>query len=244
MQTPTGSMRLTLALSILLALVTGCSQIWKTPAPTPTRTPTPPVDVPTAVLAARDAALDFVRAAYPDKAPPQDMLWTARSASPLDLMGVSSYKFADDGWLVTVSEVTISAQDVLFEIDLDHSDSGFRWSGRLDADHAVVESNLDVSVEALVARDLVLAYVRERYPNEAPQEGVVWMGRRTTPEGAVGHETFEFTTNEWSTVVQYDVVRPDQATYRTELARHDEAFVWHGRVDAEGTVHELRPDLE
>jgi hypothetical protein len=241
MQTPTGSMRLTLALAILLASATGCSQIWKTPMPTPTGIPTPPVDIPAPVLAARDAALEFLRATYPGQAPPQDMLWTAGTTSPVGLSGVSYYEFVSDEWLLTVREITIADQDVLFEVDADKSDTGFRWSGKLDADYAVLESNLAVSVEALVARDLVLAHVRERYPAEAPHESIEWMGERVTPEGAVEHETFQFTANAWTMVVQYNVGRPDQTSYQAELRRNDAAFVWHGRLDAEGTVHELRP---
>jgi hypothetical protein len=206
--------------------------------------PTPAAEIPAPVLAARSAALDFLRGAYPDEAPPQDMLWTARTTAPLGLSGVSYYEFASDPWLLAVSAVTVSAQDVLFELNLDNSDTGFSWSGKLDGDYAVFESNLEVSFEALVARDLVLAHVRDRYPVEAPREDVVWMGERVTPEGAVGHEVFQFTADEWSMVVQYDVVRPDQASYHTELARHDEAFVWHGRVDSEGMVHELRPAFQ
>jgi hypothetical protein len=242
MQTPTAMARLTLGLAILLACATGCSRIWKTPAPTPTPIPSPPVDIPAPVLTARNAALDFIRAAYPDQAPSQDMVWIARTASPLDLSGVSYYEFASDGWLLAVNEVIVSAsQGILFEIDLDNLETGFNWSGRLDADYTVIESNLDVSVEALIARDLVLAHVRERYPDKAPHEGIVWMGERTTAEGSAGHESYRFTADEWSMVVQYNVGRPDQASYQTELARNDEAFVWHGRVDAEGTVHELHP---
>jgi hypothetical protein len=231
--------RLTLGLVIVLGCATGCSQIWKTPVPTPTTIPTPPADIPAPVLAAKSAAFDFLRATYPDKAPPQDVLWTARTTSPMGLSGVSYYEFASDGWLLAVNEVTISPQDLLYEMDLENSDTGFSWSGKLDTGNAVVESNLDVSVETLVVRDLVLAHVRERYPTEAPREAIVWMGERTTPEGAVGHESFQFTASEWSIAVEYNVERPDQASYDVELARYDEAFVWRGRVDAQGTVQEL-----
>jgi hypothetical protein len=233
-----------LGLAILLTCATGCSEIWKTPAPTPTGIPTPSADIPAPVVAARSAAFDFLRGVYPDKAPPQDMFWTARATSPADLSGVSYYEFAGDGWLLAVNKATISAQDVLFEMDLDNSETGFSWTGKLDADYAVIESNLDVSVEALVARDLVLAHLRERYAIEAPREAIVWVGERTTPEGAVGHESFQFSSDEWTMVVQYNVVRPDQASYQTELARYDDAFVWRGRVDAEGTVSELLPESQ
>jgi hypothetical protein len=65
------------------------------------------------------------------------------------------------------------------------------------------------------------------------------MGERTTPEGAVGHESYQFTAGEWSMAVEYNVERPDQASYDIELTRYDEGFVWHGRVDAQGTVQEL-----
>jgi hypothetical protein len=234
-------MRFAIGLAVLLAGTTACSEIWKTPAPTPTAIPTPDADIPAAILAARSAALDFVQAAYPDKAPPADMMWAARVMTPMGLSGVSYHEFAGDGWLMAINAVTISVEEVLFEVDLDNEEAGFGWSGKLDADYAVVESNLDVSVGVLIARDLVLAHVRERYPSDAPQETIVWMGERTTPMGSVGHESCRFASDEWSMVVQYEVVRPDEASYHAELARYDEAFVWRGRVDPEGMVHELRP---
>ena len=227
---------LILSMALLLAMVTGCDRFQKTP--TPTATPSP--DIPAEVLAARDAALAYLGHAYPGKAPRASITWVGRDTTLQGLVSVSSYEFTGDNWLMTIGVPTISPGNVIYEIELGHQETGFRWTGKLDAGHALLESNLNVAVEALVVRDMVLSYVREHYADQAPAENVLWTGERTTPEGSVGHESCQFTADNWAMTVEYDVVRPDQVTYPVEVRNSSTGFVWRGQVNAQGEILEHR----
>jgi hypothetical protein len=46
--------------------------------------------------------------------------------------------------------------------------------------------------EVRAARDAALAYVSGRYGEQAPALGLTWTGERTTPEGVVGSETYQY----------------------------------------------------
>jgi hypothetical protein len=234
MESRTGKLRFVLMMGLLLVIMAACDEFPKTPTPTPT----PPPDIPATVLSARDAALDHVRLAY--EALPEDINWTGRNTTPPDLSGVSSYEFASDSWLMAIRTPLLALGTVIYEIELSNQDTGFDWTGKLDASYAVLESNLDVAVEVLVVRDIVLSYVRERYPDQAPGENLAWIGERTTPEGSVGHESCRFTADDWTMTVDYDLARPDQVIYRVELRNASSGFVWVGQVHADGTVQELR----
>jgi hypothetical protein len=236
MESKTRILGFVLVIAPLLAVATGCGRFWRTPTPTPI----PPADVPASVLAARDAALDYLRPAYPDKAPREGINWTGRNTTPPDLPGVSSYEFTGNDWLMTIRTPVVSPDTIIYEMELRNQDIGFRWTGKLDASYAILESNLDVAVEVLVVREIVLSHVREHYPGGAPRENLPWVGERTTPEGSVGHEWCRFTGDDWTMTVDYDVARPDQVIYQIELHDSSTAFVWRGQVDAEGVVHELR----
>lgn len=266
-----------IGLGVLAALMVGsatsCDWFRRTPTPTlivtrtpvstptltPTATPTQPpvVELPPEILAARDVVLVFLRSEYPDKAPPDGIAWTGRDTTPPGVVGVSTYEFTGDGWLMTVAALSISPTEVLYEMGLDNPQTGLHWTGSLDADYNLLGSNLNVPVEVLVTREIVLAYVRENYAAQAPAENLVWIGERTTPSGVVGHETCQFTSvaspagagrstsgetgaDDWTMTVDYDLVSPDQVVYEVDLRRASTGFVWRGQVDAEGTVLEHR----
>jgi hypothetical protein len=236
MESRTCKLGFALVMGLLLVTIAACDEFWKTPTPTPT----PPADIPATVLGARDAALAYVRLAYASEAPPEDVNWTGRNTTPPDQPGVSSYEFASDSWLMAIRTPLLAPDTLIYEIELSNQDTGFHWTGKLDASYAVLESNLDVAIEVLVVRDIVLSYVRERYSDQAPGEDLAWIGERTTPEGSVGHESCRFTADDWTMTVDYDLARPDQVIYRVELRNSSTGFVWVGQVDPEGMVQELQ----
>ena len=225
-----------LVAGLLLVAVTSCDWFWKTPTPTAT----PAANIPVEVLAARDAALVYLRHAYPGQAPPEGINWTGRNITPPGLVGASAYEFTSSNWLMTVRTPIVAPSNVIYEMELSNQDSAFRWTGKLNASYTVVESNLDVAVEVLVVRDMVLSYVREHYADQAPAESLAWIGERTTPEGSIGHESCRFTANNWIMTVAYDVVRPDQVVYQVELRNSGTEFMWRGQVDAQGAILEHR----
>jgi hypothetical protein len=104
----------------------------------------------------------------------------------------------------------------------------------------LLESNLDVAPEVLLVRDRVMSHVSDRYAEQAPGVDLAWIGERSTPEGSVGHESCQFTADDWTMSIAYDVVRADQLSHQVELRSASTGFVWRGLVDAEGKVKEVR----
>jgi len=225
-----------LLMGLLLATVTACDDFWKTPTPTPT----PPADISAAVLAARDAALVFLRQKYPDRAPAAGINWVGQNTTPLATSGVSSYEFRSGNCLMTVWVPMISLKSTLYEVALDNQDTGFLWTGKLSESYTVLESNLNVAVEVLVVHELVLAYFRANYAADAPGEDMVWFGERTTPEGSVGHEWCEFIADGWSMVIDYDLGRPDQVLYHIELGNSNTGLRWRCQFNAQGEILEIQ----
>lgn len=236
MRSQRGILSIVLAMALLLASVLGCDLFNETP--TPTSTPSP--DIPTEVLAARDAALTFLRERYPDAAPAAGIHWVGQDTTPPDASGVSSFEFTSGNWLMTIWVPLIAQDNSLYEMELDNQDTGFSWTGRLNTAYVILESNLDVNVDVLVVRDLVLDYYRDNYPASAPATDLAWIGERTTPEGAVGHEWCRFVANGWSMVVDYEVDRPDQVSYNVELRNSDVDLLWRCQVNAQGEILEIR----
>jgi hypothetical protein len=242
-------------LATLLLSATGCdwlpARLGPVPAATPTLAPieTPPSEIPLAILAARDALLAFLRNQYPGKAPADGMVWSGQDTTPVRVVGLASYEFAADSWVMTVAAVALSPSQTQYELELANAQMGLHWTGRLDASYDVLESNLNLPVEVLLVRDTVLAYVRQHYTSQAPADSVAWLGERTTSFGMVGHETCQFTSlasgealprGTWVMTVEYDLVPVVQRAYKVELSQPGSGFVWRGQVDAEGTVLEHR----
>lgn len=237
-----------IAMAFLLSNATACDGFWKTPTPMPTQlptiAPTPtttlPSDIPAEVIAARDAALAFLHTTYPGKAPPQGLSWVGRNTTPPGVVGASSYEFVSGDWLMWIGTPEIAPGHLLYEMELSNQQTAFHWTGTLDASYTVLESNLNVAIEVLIVREIVLAHVREYYPAQAPAENLTWIGERTTPEGSVGRESCRFIAEAWTMTVEYDLASPEQVIYEIELSNASTAFVWRGQVDAEGTILEHR----
>jgi len=249
-------------LSLAAASAVGCDVARGTPAPGATATPspvatatltpnpaeTPLVEVPLEVIAARDALLVFLANEYPDKAPAAGVAWIGRDTTPPGMEGVSTFEFTGEDWQMTVAALALTPTDILYEMGLDHPPTGLHWTGRLDADYRLLESNLNVAVEALVVRDIALTYVREHYADQAPPPGLIWIGERTSRSALLLHEVCQFTSggsavpvsDRWRMTVEFDLVNPDRVVYEVDLRHPGSGFLWRGQVDAEGTVLEHR----
>jgi len=229
-------LRLLLGMGCLLGALAACDG-W--PKPT-TPTPTPAATVPSEIASAREAALAYLRHAYPQRAPPAGLAWTSRSTGARAVAGSSSYELASGKWLLTIGVPVIAPGELLYEMELSNQDTGFHWMGKLNDNYAILESNLDVAVDVLIVRDTILSFVREHYPDQSPAGDMPWVGERTTPEGSVGHESCRFTDGDWVMTVEYDLLPPDQMSYQVGLHRSDDSFAWRGQVDAQGVVLEER----
>ena len=221
-------------MALVLALSSACSLQPRT------RTPTQPPQgsVPAPIVAARDAALSYLRHTYPQKAPPEGTPWQAQNTTPQGVVGNSSYSFKASPWDMIVSAPVVAPDLTLYETELWNESAGTHWTGRLGSTFAILESNLDVSAEAISVRDLALRYLRSTNPDLAPPPDLAWVGERTTAEGSVSHESCRFASGDWLMTVDYDVVLPDQMTYQVEL--RGGKTVWRGQIDAEGVVLQHR----
>jgi hypothetical protein len=236
MRTTVRTLSAVLVVGLLLGIVTGCDLFRKTPTPTPT----PASDIPAEVVSARDRALSFLQERYLDKAPSASLSWNGENTTPPGISDLSSFSFTGGDWIMSIWVPMVSADTVIYEMDLSNSGTGFQWTGKLSEDYRVLESNLNVAVEALVVREMVLSYRRLSDPQQAPAEDLVWLGERTTPEGSVGYESCQFTAEGWVMVVSYGVARPDQVLYQVELHNSSDASVWRCQVDAQGQVLEIQ----
>jgi hypothetical protein len=211
---------------ILAALVfSGC-----VPA---TETPSPPEASPE-VLAARDAALTFVREHF-DEAPAESLAWVEERLTPEDVPGGATWQYTAEGWVVTVSYAVLPPEWTVYHVSVTNESSGFEWEGRVDGSGRVPEAPENV----LVARDAALRYVSEEYAQQGLGSGLAWEEEWVTPEGIVGSGTYQYTTRDWLVTISYPVVPPEQAVYTVSVVNQATGFQWEGEVDAQGAVTEL-----
>ena len=84
--------------------------------------------------------------------------------------------------------------------------------------------------EVRAARDAALSYVSAMHGEAAPAPGLSWTERRTTPEGLVGAEHFEFSSGAWVITVSYPVVAPEYMAYQITIDNGATGFHWEGEV--------------
>jgi len=211
----------------LLVLVAGCG----------TRTLMHvPVEASDQVRAARDAALAYISEHYGEQTPARGSTWT--ETRPLQQTpGRGECRFTAEGWVVTIVYAVLPPEWTVYQVTVANRTTGFQWEGEVDAVGQVVEELAPEEVRS--ARDAGLAYVFYHYDEEpARAPGRIWTEERTTPEGLVGSETFEFTTGDWVVTVSYAVVAREDPLFQVVVANETTGFRWEGEVDAAGQVTE------
>jgi serpin B len=89
--------------------------------------------------------------------------------------------------------------------------------------------------DAAGARDVALLYIAEKYSDQAPPSDLTWGGGRTTPEGLVGSETYEYVAGDWEVTITYPTAAPEDVIYRAMVVNHATGFQWEGEL-GEGRV--------
>lgn len=88
------------------------------------------------------------------------------------------------------------------------------------------------------AREAALSHILKNYGEQVfPAPGSNWETRRTTPEGQVGSEAFEFYSGDIDIIINYPVVAPQNVVYHVVVTKST-GFQWEGDVDAAGQVNE------
>ncbi len=102
-----------------------------------------------------------------------------------------------------------------------------------------------VDMEYVNALNAVLAYLSERYGEQAPPPGLAWTGENVTPDRIVGSLDFKYTAQDgdWVARISRPVVAPEAVVYKVFLYSRTGGFYWQGEVDADGQVTEPRVNL-
>lgn len=194
-------------------------------------------EAPDQVLAARDSALAYLTEHY-EEAPAPGLTWTEERTTPPGLVGSETYEYRAEDWVVTISYPVVAPDQVVYRVVVANSAVAFEWQGEVDSAANVREVGTQVSDPVLVARDLALAHLTANYSEQAPVSNLTWTRTRTTPEGLVGAETFQYRSGYWVVTISYPVVAPDQVVYRLVVSNESTGFQWQGQVSAAGEVTE------
>ena len=61
---------------------------------------------------------------------------------------------------------------------------------------------------------------------------LTWTEERTTPEGVVGSEIYQYTAEDWVVTTTYPLVAPEAVVYQVVVANPSTGFRWEGEVNA------------
>jgi hypothetical protein len=190
-------------------------------------------EAPAEVIAARDAAVAFVRGHF-DEAPGASASWIEESLTPEGLVGGSQWQYTAGDWMVKVSYAIVAPEWTVYHVAVTNESTGFEWEGRVDGSGRVPEA----PESALLARDQALLYVSEQHDQSGLGAGLAWQEERLTPENIVGGETYQYTAGDWVVTVSYPVVLPENTIYEISVANQASGFQWAGEVDAQDTLTE------
>ena len=95
--------------------------------------------------------------------------------------------------------------------------------------------------DAAGARDAALEYLREHYPENAPDTGLEWQEENTTLIFVLGIWVKKFTSDGLAVRVSAPVVVPEKTIYTTTVTSIQGSWYWQGEVKPNGTVTELSP---
>ena len=93
---------------------------------------------------------------------------------------------------------------------------------------------------AVEARDAALAFLQTASA-DIPGSDADWQETDTTTPGLIGGVQKQYTTDEWTIGVAYNVVRPDQVIYDVVISSVKHSLHWEGQVKADGTIDEISP---
>jgi len=91
---------------------------------------------------------------------------------------------------------------------------------------------------AVEARNAALAHLQTASA-DIPGSDADWQETDTTTPGLIGGVQKQYTTDEWTIGLAYNVVRPDQVVYNIVISSLKHGLHWEGQVKADGTVKEI-----
>ncbi len=183
--------------------------------------------VPSGFEQARDAALAYLKSAYPDVGWPASFKWTAEDITA-GRLGATAWKFSDPSGLSIVVSLPV-VPDALYSVDVTFGD--FTWTGKVDSAGKVAQEPTPApSLTAESARDAAVAHLQSLYPDlSRPDE---WIEVDATG-GLLGITALRYIGGDWTVDVQAPVVPKPE--YAVRVA-HASGKGWRGRILADGTI--------
>ena len=93
--------------------------------------------------------------------------------------------------------------------------------------------------DAAEARDAAITYLQAHAGEDAPPVDIDWEEENITPPGLLGRGVMAFTSDEWTIMVSYPIVPPQNAVYEVVVTSLKLGWHWRGIVDPDGSVTEL-----
>lgn len=170
----------------LLFLVVGCAQTAAEPAADlATATPSLP-DTPetAAVIAAREAALKFLRTSANECVPREGVTWQIADIGAPPPAGFGVYRFTAEDCIITVSYLLDSAAGDLYHVALGDSVTGFCWQAIVDAAGRVVMTGAQAVAQTDQGNPSAVYCTEQGYTYSVqPQANGVLCGMCVFPDG-------------------------------------------------------------
>ncbi len=176
---------------------------------------------------ARNAALAYLKSAYPDLNWPASFRWTGEDITG-GRVGATTWRFSDPSGITVIVSMPI-VPEPSYHVEVMFGD--FKWTGQVDANGKVAEEPTPAPpLTAETARDAAVAHFLSLYPDLArPNE---WIAVDVSG-GLLGITAMRFIGGDWTVDVQAPVVpRPEYAA----RVIHASGKGWTGRIFADGTT--------
>lgn len=161
------------------------------------------------------------------------MQWNEDQVAGEDTANWVEYQYSALPWLITVGGPVTDSGSANYDVVVTNPGTGFGWEGRIGTDGEISEGDEQV----LAACDSTCDYLAGRFA-ELGFNDLKWTGRRVTPDGLAGAETYEYTAENWTLTVTFPVVAPEATIYHVTLENQQTGFVWKGEMDSDRILTE------
>ncbi len=109
---------------------------------------------------AREAALDYIRKAYPNKVPFDAVEWQQQDKAPSGIVGADGRYFVYDNWTADVTYPVVLPDLTVYNVTIIDAASGMRWTIKVDAGGKATESTPVQQMNEEAARELAGKFVK------------------------------------------------------------------------------------
>jgi predicted small lipoprotein YifL len=96
-------------------------------------------EAPEDALLARDQAFLYVSEDYDVSGLGGGLAWQEERLTPEDIVGGETYQYSAGDWVVTVAYPVVLPENTIYEISVTNQETGFQWTGTVEAQGVVTE---------------------------------------------------------------------------------------------------------